>query len=127
VPAAAGSRRCRGSPARARAASLSSTGATAAPDSERSALRASRPSDFVRGAVDLALTIRALAIPRLTGRAASGVAGLLWTTIGPSWAFAYLTGWMAVAAAILTRTPPRPTPLFGLEGTGQPIDDRFAT
>lgn len=42
--------------------------------------------------------------------AASGIAGLLWTTAGPSWAFAYLTGWMILAAAILTRQPPRSPP-----------------
>jgi MFS family permease len=38
--------------------------------------------------------------------AASGVAGVLWTAASPSWAFAYLTGWMVLAAAILIRTPP---------------------
>ena len=42
--------------------------------------------------------------------AASGIAGLLWTAAGPSWAFAYLTGWMILAAVLLTRVPPRPTP-----------------
>jgi MFS family permease len=40
--------------------------------------------------------------------AASGIAGLLWTVTSPSWAFAYLTAWMILAAAILTRQPPRP-------------------
>jgi MFS family permease len=40
--------------------------------------------------------------------AASGIAGLLWTIASPSWAFAYLTGWMILAAILLTRTPPRP-------------------
>jgi MFS family permease len=39
--------------------------------------------------------------------AASGIAGLLWTTAGPSWAFAYLTGWMILAVVLLARTPPR--------------------
>ena len=43
--------------------------------------------------------------------AASGIAGLLWTVVSPSWAFAYLTGWMVLATAILTRQPPRPTTL----------------
>ena len=42
--------------------------------------------------------------------AASGIAGLLWTTAGPSWAFAYLAGWMVLAATMLTRLPPRPLP-----------------
>ena len=40
--------------------------------------------------------------------AASGIAGVLWTVASPSWAFAYLTGWMVLAAAILMRLPPRP-------------------
>jgi MFS family permease len=40
--------------------------------------------------------------------AASGIAGLLWTVTSPSWAFAYLTCWMILAAAILIRQPPRP-------------------
>lgn len=44
--------------------------------------------------------------------AASGIAGLLWTVASPSWAFAYLTGWMLLAAAILIRTPPRPQPVL---------------
>jgi hypothetical protein len=48
--------------------------------------------------------------------AASAVAGLLWTIAGPSWAFAYLAGWMVVAAVILTRLPPRPTPRLTLTG-----------
>ena len=39
--------------------------------------------------------------------AASGIAGVLWTAAGPSWAFAYLTGWMMLAAALLSRLPPR--------------------
>ena len=39
--------------------------------------------------------------------AASGIAGVLWTAAGPSWAFAYLTGWMVLAAALLSRMPPR--------------------
>jgi MFS family permease len=42
--------------------------------------------------------------------AASGIAGLLWTIASPSWAFAYLTGWMILAAILLTRMPPRPAP-----------------
>ena len=45
--------------------------------------------------------------------AASGIAGLLWTAASPSWAFTYLTGWMILAAAILTRQPPRPAPTSG--------------
>jgi MFS family permease len=51
--------------------------------------------------------------------AASGIAGLLWTAVSPSWAFAYLTGWMILAAAILTRLPPRPAPVaLRVDGEG---------
>jgi len=50
------------------------------------------------------------ALQSLGNLAASGIAGLLWTAASPSWAFAYLTGWMVLAAAILTRLPPRPLP-----------------
>ncbi len=32
---------------------------------------------------------------------ASVIAGLLWTTLGPSWAFAYLATWMAIALLAL--------------------------
>jgi MFS family permease len=40
--------------------------------------------------------------------AASVIAGLLWTAVGPSWAFGYLTAWMVLAAVILTRLRPGP-------------------
>jgi len=35
--------------------------------------------------------------------AASGIAGVVWTAFSPSWAFAYLTAWMVVAGAALSR------------------------
>ena len=54
--------------------------------------------------------------------AASGIAGFLWTLAGSSWAFAYLAGWMIVATALLTRTPPRPTPIVQLETRDVPHD-----
>jgi hypothetical protein len=45
--------------------------------------------------------------------AASGVAGLLWTAASPSWAFAYLTGWMVLATVLIivgaARAPHPPT------------------
>jgi len=47
--------------------------------------------------------------------AASVIAGLLWTVAGPTWAFAYLTGWMILAAILLTGTPPRLVPAFALD------------
>ena len=41
--------------------------------------------------------------------AASGIAGIIWTTTSPSWAFAYLTAWMITATVLLaiTRQPTR--------------------
>jgi hypothetical protein len=48
------------------------------------------------------------AVQSLGNFAASVIAGLLWTLAGPSWAFAYLAGWMILAAVLLTRIPPRP-------------------
>jgi MFS family permease len=41
------------------------------------------------------------AIQSLGNLAASVVAGILWTALSPSWAFAYLAAWMALALAIL--------------------------
>jgi MFS family permease len=55
------------------------------------------------------------AIQSFGNLAASGIAGVLWTVTGPSWAFAYLTGWMILAAGILMRPPPRPVPAFELD------------
>ncbi|MFZ2167055.1 MAG: hypothetical protein WAV45_16465, partial [Propionibacteriaceae bacterium] len=43
-------------------------------------------------------------IQSLGNLAASGIAGLLWTLISPTWAFAYLAAWMAIALVALTRT-----------------------
>lgn len=41
---------------------------------------------------------------------ASALAGLLWTTAGPSWAFAYLAAWMVLASVLMagSRRGPRP-------------------
>ena len=41
--------------------------------------------------------------------AASGIAGILWTSASPSWAFAYLTAWMITATVILGTTRRAPT------------------
>lgn len=45
-------------------------------------------------------------VQSLGNLAASSIAGLLWTLLNPTWAFAYLTAWMLIALAALTRTPP---------------------
>ena len=43
-------------------------------------------------------------VQSLGNLAASLTAGLLWTTLSPAWAFAYLAGWMLVALGILATT-----------------------
>jgi MFS family permease len=47
------------------------------------------------------------AVQSLGNFAASAVAGVIWTTLSPSWAFAYLAAWMAVATTALIRNDPR--------------------
>ena len=54
--------------------------------------------------------------------AASAIAGIIWTTASPSWAFTYLATWMATAITLLATTSARqPTPriappLCGFDG-----------
>jgi MFS family permease len=43
-------------------------------------------------------------IQSLGNLAASTIAGLLWTILSPSWAFAYLAAWMAIALVALVAT-----------------------
>lgn len=43
--------------------------------------------------------------------AASAVAGILWTALSPTWAFAYLAAWMVVAAALLAASGRRWLPI----------------
>ena len=43
-------------------------------------------------------------IQSLGNLAASVIAGILWTALSPTWAFAYLTAWMLLALAILGTT-----------------------
>lgn len=38
-------------------------------------------------------------VQSLGNLAASAIAGILWTALGPAWAFAYLTAWMVIALA----------------------------
>ena len=44
-------------------------------------------------------------VQRIDNLAASAIAGILWTTLSPSWVFAYLAAWMAVALVGLARSP----------------------
>lgn len=55
------------------------------------------------------------AVQSLGHLAASLTAGLLWTAAGASWAFAYLTGWMVLAAALLAVTNRRLDPAPEIE------------
>jgi MFS family permease len=43
-------------------------------------------------------------VQSLGNLAASGIAGLLWTMLSPTWAFAYLAAWMLLALCALART-----------------------
>ena len=36
--------------------------------------------------------------------AASAIAGILWTALSPTWAFAYLAAWMIIAAVLMGTT-----------------------
>ncbi len=48
-------------------------------------------------------------VQSLGNLAASGIAGILWTVLSPSWAFAYLAAWMVIAllALVVTTRPTR--------------------
>lgn len=48
-------------------------------------------------------------VQSLGNLAASAIAGVLWSALSPSWAFAYLAAWMLLASAIFVRTA-RPAP-----------------
>ena len=64
---------------------------------EHAAVAAHAPTDIRGSAFGL------LAATQSFGNlAASLVAGILWTTLSPTWAFAYLAGAMIVAATTLT-------------------------
>jgi MFS family permease len=65
---------------------------------EHAAVAAKAPTEIRGSAFGLLAAIQSFG-----NFAASAIAGLLWTVGSPSWAFAYLTGWMVLAAAILTR------------------------
>jgi MFS family permease len=70
---------------------------------EHAAVAAYAPADIRGSAFGLLAAVQSFG-----NFAASGIAGLLWTAASPSWAFAYLAGWMVLATTMLTRLPPRP-------------------
>ncbi len=72
---------------------------------EHAAVAAYAPAEVRGSAFGLLATVQSFG-----NFAASGIAGLLWTAVGPTWAFAYLTGWMILAVILLTRMPARPAP-----------------
>lgn len=72
---------------------------------EHAAVAAYAPADIRGSAFGLLAAVQSFG-----NFAASAIAGLLWTVASPSWAFAYLAGWMVLAAAILARLPGRPVP-----------------
>jgi MFS family permease len=72
---------------------------------EHAAVAAHAPIDLRGSAFGLLAGIQSIG-----NLAASGIAGILWTALSPSWAFAYLTAWMVTALVVLTRQPRvRPT------------------
>jgi MFS family permease len=84
---------------------LAGIGIGCAETAEHAAVAAYAPADIRGSAFGLLAAVQSFG-----NFAASGVAGLLWTAASPSWAFAYLTAWMVLAAATLTRVPTRPAP-----------------
>jgi MFS family permease len=72
---------------------------------EHAAVAAKAPAELRGSAFGLLAAVQSFG-----NFAASGMAGLLWTVASPSWAFAYLTAWMVLAAIILSWVPPRPVP-----------------
>jgi MFS family permease len=82
---------------------LAGIGIGCAETAEHAAVAAYAPAEIRGSAFGLLAAVQSFG-----NFAASAVAGLLWTLASPSWAFAYLTGWMILAAVLLTRIPPRP-------------------
>jgi MFS family permease len=70
---------------------------------EHAAVAAHAPADIRGSAFGLLAAVQSFG-----NFAASLIAGILWTSVGPSWAFAYLAGWMALAAILLTASVRRP-------------------
>ena len=88
---------------------LAGIGIGCAETAEHAAVATHAPADLRGSAFGLLAGVQSFG-----NFAASGIAGLLWTTLSPSWAFAYLTGAMALAALLIMLSSPtsrRPLPL----------------
>jgi MFS family permease len=66
---------------------------------EHAAVATHSPEDIRGSAFGLLAGVQSLG-----NLAASGIAGILWTALSPSWAFAYLAAWMALALAAVSAT-----------------------
>jgi len=78
---------------------LAGIGIGCAETAEHAAVATHAPEDLRGSAFGLLAGIQSLG-----NLAASGIAGLLWTLLSPTWAFAYLAAWMLIALVALTRT-----------------------
>jgi MFS family permease len=76
---------------------LAGIGIGCAETAEHAAVARHAPADLRGSAFGLLAGIQSVG-----NLAASGVAGVLWTALSPSWAFAYLAAWMGVALITLT-------------------------
>jgi MFS family permease len=88
---------------------LAGIGIGCAETAEHAAVATHAPSELRGSAFGLLAGIQSLG--NLT---ASTIAGLIWTALSPTWAFAYLAACMAIALATLTKPktdqPCQPTP-----------------
>ena len=78
---------------------LAGIGIGAVETAEHAAVAIHAPADVRGSAFGLLAGIQSIG-----NLAASGIAGILWTALSPTWAFAYLTGWMLLAATTLALT-----------------------
>lgn len=78
---------------------LAGVGIGAVETAQHSAVAALAPKDLRGSAFGMLATVQSLG-----NLAASAVAGVLWTALSPTWAFAYLTIWMVLALAGLLTT-----------------------
>jgi MFS family permease len=72
---------------------------------EHAAVATHAPEDIRGSAFGLLAAIQSLG-----NLAASLIAGILWTALSPTWAFAYLAAWMLLALIILATTTSRGAP-----------------
>ncbi|MET8326220.1 hypothetical protein [Streptomyces sp. NPDC005181] len=83
---------------------LAGVGIGAVETSQHSAVVALAPKGLRGSAFGMLATVQSLG-----NLAASAVAGLLWSALSPTWAFAYLTGWMVLALIGLLISLRRPS------------------